>query len=63
MVAKLHAWEKSASFGNSTSGFRYAGIIPFKKDVLSAHVFLISDNKQEITEIETNAPSVIDPQP
>lgn len=38
------AWEKSASVGNGTSGFKSTGIFPLDKNVLPDYLFSISDN-------------------
>lgn len=38
------AWEKSASVGNGTSGFKSTGIYPLDKNILPDYLFSVSDN-------------------
>lgn len=44
------AWDKFATVGNGTSGFKSMGIICFDRNVIPDHFFVISDNMQDTDE-------------
>lgn len=45
------AWNKSATVGNGTSGFRSTGIFPFNRNIIPEHFFSISDNMDLETDV------------
>lgn len=48
------AWSKSANVGNGVNGFKATGIIPFNRDAIPDHAYLVSDI--EVTEVVVDLP-------